>query len=48
MKALLRDFLRTANESPAAMALGALLGIGGAAVLVGLGIALVWICHFGR
>lgn len=42
---IIADFLRTANESPAAMMLGALLGIGGAAVLVGLVIALVWLCR---
>jgi hypothetical protein len=47
MKALLLDFLRAANESPAALAIGALLGIGGAAVLAGCVIALAAICHTG-
>jgi len=47
LKAEIRDLLRTLNESPAACAVGVLLGIGGAAALV---CAVLWIaggCHFG-
>jgi hypothetical protein len=43
----IRDLFRTLNESPAACAAGALLGIGGAVVLVCAVLWIAGVCHFG-
>lgn len=48
MKAFLRDFFRSANESSFGLAIGALLGIGGAVALGAAVMHFVWISHFGR
>lgn len=42
-----RDLNRTLNESPAACALGAIIGIGGAAALFFAMMAIAGICHTG-
>jgi len=47
LRAEIRDLFRTLNESPGARAVGAILGIVGAAALVCAVLWIAGVCHFG-